>query len=198
MRDAPEDESDDDLMRRAGTGDRDAFARLVERHFKRTVGLAGRIVRNRSDAEEIVQEAFMRAWTKAPDWRSKVERADGALFSTWFYRVVVNLCIDRTRRPIMSPIDDAAEVADPAPAGDDVVARAETARRVGDAMARLPERQRTALSLCHFEGMSNIEAAAILDITVGALESLLVRARRALKVELADLSPAVAATWSKS
>jgi RNA polymerase sigma-70 factor (ECF subfamily) len=198
MRDAPDNESDDDLMRRAGTGDRRAFTRLVERHFKRTVGLAGRIVRNRSDAEEIVQEAFMRAWTKAPDWRSKVERADGALFSTWFYRVVVNLCIDRTRRPIMSPIDDAAEVADPAPAGDDVVARAETARRVGDAMARLPERQRTALSLCHFEGMSNIEAAAILDITVGALESLLVRARRALKVELADLSPAVAATWSKS
>jgi RNA polymerase sigma-70 factor (ECF subfamily) len=65
-------------------------------------------------------------------------------------------------------------------------------------MARLPERQRTALSLCHFEGMSNIEAAAILDISVGALESLLVRARRTLKIELADLSPAVAATWSKS
>ena len=108
MRDAPEDESDDDLMRRAGTGDRGAFARLVERHFKRTVGLAGRIVRNRSDAEEIVQEAFMRAWTKAPDWRSKTERSDGALFSTWFYRVVVNLCIDHTRRPTMSGIDAAA------------------------------------------------------------------------------------------
>lgn len=197
MRDAPEDESDDDLMRYAGAGDRRAFTRLVERHFKRTVGLAGRIVRNRSDAEEIVQEAFMRAWAKAPDWQSKADRADGALFSTWFYRVVVNLCIDRTRRPVMSPIDAAAEIADPAPAGDDVVASAQTARRVGAAMACLPERQRTALSLCHFEGMSNIEAAEILEISVGALESLLVRARRALKVELADLSPSAATMWSK-
>jgi RNA polymerase sigma-70 factor (ECF subfamily) len=188
-----QDASDDELMRRAGAGDRAAFAGLVERHFARAAGLAARIARNRSDAEEIVQEAFLRAWVKAPAWRTLDERADGARFATWLYRVVVNLSIDRARRPATTAIDEAAEVADPAPSADQTVARAETSRRVSDAIARLPERQRAALALCHYEGMSNIDAAAALDISVGALESLLVRARRALRAELADLAPPVTA-----
>src|SRR5215467_13746879 len=107
-------------MRRAGLGDRAAFSRLVARHLARATGVAGRITGNRSDAEEVVQEAFLRAWLKAPDWQAQAQTgpdADagpaaagpmaagpapaapktGASFATWFYRVLVNLCIDRKR-----------------------------------------------------------------------------------------------------
>lgn len=184
------DGSDDDLMRQAGAGDRAAFGRLVERHFVRTVALAGRIVRNRSDAEEIVQEAFMRAWIKASNWQSRGDRAGGAKFSTWLYRVVVNLCVDHGRRPVAAPIEAADEIADQSPGAEEQVLGHETSHRVAQAIARLPERQRAALALCHYDGMSNIDAAAALDISVGALESLLVRARRALRSELADLAEA--------
>ena len=195
-----QEDSDDALMRRAGSGDKAAFALLVRRHLARATALAQRITGNRSDAEEIVQEAFLRCWQKAPEWRP-VERpandraandrgGDGATaqFGTWLYRVLVNLCLDRRRRPQPVGIEAAETVADNAADGFDETARGETSRRVQAAMAQLPERQRAALALCYFEGLGNIEAAAMLDISIGALESLLVRARRALRDALGDLS----------
>jgi RNA polymerase sigma-70 factor, ECF subfamily len=195
-----QEDSDDALMRRAGSGDKAAFALLVRRHLARATALAQRITGNRSDAEEIVQEAFLRCWQKAPEWRP-VERPandraandrgeDGARaqFGTWLYRVLVNLCLDRRRRPQPVGIEAAETVADSAADGFDETARGETSRRVQAAMAQLPERQRAALALCYFEGLGNIEAAATLDISVGALESLLVRARRALRDALGDLA----------
>ena len=190
-----QDESDDALMRRAGSGDKTAFALLVRRHLARATALAQRITGNRSDAEEIVQEAFLRCWQKAPEWRpaNDNDRAanDGgstAQFGTWLYRVLVNLCLDRRRRPQPVEIEAAEMVADDAADGFDETSRGETSRRVQAAMAQLPERQRAALALCYFEGMGNIEAAAMLDISIGALESLLVRARRALRDALGDLA----------
>jgi len=183
------DGSDDELMRRAGRGDNAAFAALVARHIPRATALATRISGSRSDAEEIVQEAFLRTWMKAPDWESQTSIAGGARFTTWFTRVLVNLCIDRRRRPQPAPLEAAAEVASTAPEGLEVVARNETSARVLAALAELPERQRAALTLCHWDGRSNIEAAEILEISVGALESLLVRARRTLRIVLADLVP---------
>lgn len=184
-----QDASDDELMRTAGTGDRLAFQRLVARHLKRASALAGRVTGNRSDAEEAVQEAFLRAWLKAPDWQARDALANGATFATWFNRVLVNLCIDRVRRPRTDPIEAAAAVPDPAPSAEALAAGGEVARRVARAMATLPERQRAALALCHFEGLSNAEAGQILELSVGAVESLLVRARRALREQLADLAP---------
>lgn len=183
------DESDDALMRRAGRGESAAFAVLVARHLPRATGLATRITGSRSDAEEIVQEAFLRTWLKAPEWESQASVPGGARFTTWFTRVLVNLCIDRRRRPQPGPLEAAAEVASTAPEGPDVVARNETTARVLGALATLPDRQRAALTLCHWDERSNIEAAEILEISVGALESLLVRARRTLRVALADLAP---------
>jgi RNA polymerase sigma-70 factor (ECF subfamily) len=203
-----QDGGDDDLMRRAGLGDRAAFSRLVARHLARATGVAGRITGNRSDAEEVVQEAFLRAWLKAPDWQAQADRPadDGqgdagpaaasppegrgtASFATWFYRVLVNLCIDRKRRPVTAPIEAAEDVADPSPSGFEAAAQAELRSKVGAAIEALPERQRAALVLCHFEGVTNIDAAAILEVSIGALESLLVRARRALKDALQELAP---------
>jgi RNA polymerase sigma-70 factor (ECF subfamily) len=143
---------------------------------------------NRSDAEEVVQEAFMRVWVKAPNWRPQ-DQAGGAQFGTRFHRILVNLSIDRRRKPANEELEKAGEVADEAPSALDAVEGGETSKRVAAAVAELPERQRAALALCHFEGKTNIEAAAALGITVGAVESLLVRARRALKESLADLAP---------
>lgn len=183
--DAPQDKnSDDALMRRAGQGDAAAFTLLVSAHARRTAGLAARFMGGRAEAEEIVQEAFTRLWLKAPDWQP-----DGAQVSTWLHRVVVNLCIDRKRRPRAETLDSAVEIEDPAPHGDALVLAAQRRQRVRAAVDLLPERQRSALMLCHFEEMSNVEAAEILEIGVGALESLLVRARRALRDSLQDLSP---------
>jgi RNA polymerase sigma-70 factor (ECF subfamily) len=181
--------SDDDLMRAAGAGDRAAFGKLVARHLQRMAGLAGRITGNRGDAEEIVQEAFLRTWLKAPTWLGREDRAGGAAFGTWLGRVVVNLCLDRKRRAVPLPLEAAAEVADPKPDAFAAAAGSEIAARVAQAMAALPDRQRAAIALCHYEGLSNIEAAAMLDVSVGALESLLVRARKALRAALVDLAP---------
>lgn len=182
--DPQEISTDDSLMRRAGQGVAAAFTRLVSAHARRTAALAARFMGGRGEAEEIVQEAFTRLWLKAPDWQP-----GGAQVSTWLHRVVVNLCLDRKRRPRSEALDAALEVEDPAPRGDALVIAEERRRRVRHAIDSLPERQRAALMLCHFEEMSNIEAAAILDIGVGAVESLLVRARRALRDSLQDHSP---------
>ncbi len=180
-----DERSDDELMRLSGTGDHAAFAKLVERHLVKAGKLAARVVGNRAEGEDVVQEAFLRVWLKAPEWQP--EAAGGARFSTWFYRVLMNLCIDRTRKPTPAPIEAAGEIADSKPDGLAILAANETSHRVQAAIAKLPDRQRAALTLCHFEGVSNIEAAEILEISLGAIESLLVRARRTLRENLADL-----------
>jgi RNA polymerase sigma-70 factor (ECF subfamily) len=134
----------------------------------------------------------LRTWLKAPDWLSQDTAPRGAAFTTWFTRVLVNLCIDRRRRPVAVPLEVAGDVPDSGLDGFDAVANREVSSRVLGALAALPDRQRAALTLCHWDGRSNIEAAEILDISVGALESLLVRARRAMRDSLADLAPEAA------
>jgi RNA polymerase sigma-70 factor, ECF subfamily len=189
-----QDEPDDALMARAGRGDKAAFAVLVRRHLPRATAVAQRIVGNRSDAEEVVQEAFLRCWQKAPDWQpasglpGEKPATARAQFATWLYRVLTNLCLDRRRRPQPVELEAAGEIADTRDDGFAETARGEIGRRVEGAMAKLPERQRAALALCYYEGLGNIEAAAALDISIGALESLLVRARRTLRETLGDLA----------
>jgi RNA polymerase sigma-70 factor (ECF subfamily) len=175
--------SDEMLMAAIADGDRQAFARLVERHLARTVGLATRLMGARADGEEIAQEAFSRVWTHAGRWRP-IGGGGNARFTTWLYRIVVNLAIDRKRRPSWSAIDDVEEPADEADDGFTRIHRRQVSDAVTAAILRLPERQRVALSLCFFEGMSNIEAGKAMSLSVGAVESLLVRARRALRHEL--------------
>jgi RNA polymerase sigma-70 factor (ECF subfamily) len=177
--------SDDELMRRAGNGDRLAFADLVRRHLPRVGAIAGRMLASAAEAEEVGQEAFLRCWQKAPGWAPSGGGGQTALFTTWLHRIVVNLCIDRRRRVAPVPLDEVPEQADDAPHALDRLATAETVRRVRAAIGDLPDRQRAALVLCYYEGMSNAEAAAVLEMSVGAVESLLVRARRTLRKTLA-------------
>jgi RNA polymerase sigma-70 factor (ECF subfamily) len=170
--------SDEDLMRRVAQGDEQAFRRLAARYAQRGIGLARRVTGNSADAEEIVQEALLRVWTNAPRWRPI------AAFRTWFYRVVLNLCLSRRRRTPFLPLDEAGDPVDPGASADVALERAETDRLVATAIAKLPDRQRAAIVLTYHEGLSNAEAAAILDTSVSSVEALLVRAKRALRERL--------------
>lgn len=176
---AGEDGPDEILMVRAGQGDQPAFQLLVRRHLSRSIALARRMTASASDAEEIAQEAFLRVWTSAPRWRP-----EGAAFRTWLYRIVVNLCLDRGRRKPFAPLEDAGDPSDPAPDALALLEQQETARRVAAAIEALPDRQRAALVLSYYEGLSNAEAAAVLGVSVSGLEALLVRARRGLRERL--------------
>jgi RNA polymerase sigma-70 factor (ECF subfamily) len=181
-----EPRSDEELMAAIATGDQLAFARLVERHLARTVGLATRLMGARADGEEIAQEAFARVWSHAARWRP-LGAGGNARFTTWLYRIVMNLAIDRKRRPVHAAMDDVDEPVDESDDGFAQIHRRQVSDAVTVAMMQLPERQRVALALCFFEGMSNIEAGKIMSLSVGAVESLLVRARRSLRQGLAGV-----------
>lgn len=182
MQNDADEVADDDLIERVGAGDRRAFSVLMARHVDRVYALAHRMTGSRSDAEDIVQEAFVRVWTKAATWRP-----GGARFSTWLYRVVLNLCVDLRRRSRLRPegLDAADAVADPGPTAETSLAEAQRNARVAAAVAALPERQRAAVVLTYTGGLSNAEAAQLMRLSVKAFEALLVRARRTLRASLA-------------
>ena len=169
------------LLARAAAGDEPAFAQLVDRHLPRLHALAWRPLGSVAEAEEVTQETLLRAWRQLSSWQ-----AGRALFSTWLHRVALNLVNDRLRtRREQVPIED-AELVSEAAGPDRTASQAQRAARVQQALQALPERQRDAILLCHFEGMGNIEAAAALEVSVEALESLVSRARRALRQSLSD------------
>lgn len=165
-------------MARIAAGDEPAFRVIARRYASRAQGLARRILGNEADAEEIVQEALLRLWINAPRWRP------AAAFRTWFYRVVINLCLNRKRRAPFAAIEDVEEPADP---GLDPMAQLESRqsdRQLAAAITGLPERQRAAVVLTYHEGLPNAETAAVLGTTVSGVETLLVRARRSLRKTL--------------
>lgn len=174
-------DTDTALIHRVARGDHAAYRLLVDKYLRHAVTVAYRVLFNRSDAEEVAQEAFLRVWQHAARWRAD----GGASFKTWLNRVIINLCIDRKRKPGTTALDDQPEIIDEdrATPYEDRLA-AETVDRVALALQKLPERQRAAILLCFWEGESNIDAARALDISVGALESLLIRAKRALRDDL--------------
>ena len=170
--------SDEDLMARIARGDEQAFRTLASRYVPRALGLSRRVLGNEADAEEIVQEALLRVWLNAARWRPT------AAFRTWFYRIVLNLCLNRKRRAPFATLADIDEPADPAPDPVHQIEHRETDRLVAAAIANLPERQRIAVVLTYQEGMSNADTAAVLGTTISGVETLLVRARRALRKAL--------------
>ena len=171
---------DDGLLCAIAGGDRGAFARLMERHARPMLALATRVTRNPDDADEVVQEAFLKVWVMAPKWQANGE----AKFATWLYRVVLNACLDRGRRMPFSPLEDAGDPADPGPAGLDQAMATQRDSVLSTAMANMPTRQREALTLYYFSDLSAPQAAEILDLSVSALEALLVRGKRSLKAVL--------------
>jgi RNA polymerase sigma-70 factor, ECF subfamily len=117
-------------------------------------------------------------------WRNPSQLRDAAALKGWLIRVATNLVMDRYRRKPMQELDDAADVADDATSAPLQLDNAKIAKQVDEAIAQLPERQKLALTLVHFEHMTNIATAAAMELTVDAVESLLARARRGLKKHL--------------
>lgn len=167
------------LIERIGRGDAAATRLLVAAKLPQIVGLANRILRDRGEAEDVAQEAFMRTWRAAARWEP-----GRALFNTWLHSVVLNLCRDRLRRTRHIAGDALPNLADPSPGAEEALIETERSRSVADAIAALPERQREAILLVHYQNLSGAEAAKALDISAEALESLLARARRALRARL--------------
>lgn len=136
------------------------------------------MIGDRAEAEDITQETFLRAWKALPDWEPK------AKFSTWACTVALNLCRDRLRKKKPVLMDELPERVDQAQRPDEALVSSQAQNWIASQIAGLPERQREAISLCALEGMSNIEAAEVMGVSIHALESLLARARRTLRPSL--------------
>lgn len=167
--------SEDALLAAFGVGDRAAGLELTRRITPRLLAYATRVLGDRAQAEDVVQEAMLRLWRAAPGWQP-----GGAKPSTWAYRVTANLCIDHLRKKRALGLDDVAEPADPAPGAEDRMMHRLRHHALAEGLAQLPERQAMAVSLRHLDGMSNPEIAQVMDIGVEAVESLTARAKKKL------------------
>jgi RNA polymerase sigma-70 factor (ECF subfamily) len=182
---AADDVADEALLQRIRAGDQVAFATLVQRHTPRFYRIAWRVLGRNEDVEDILQEAFLRLWTRPDQWQP----GRGARFTTWFHRVVVNLALDRLRgerrRNELNHLQAVAEV-EPGPLPADEQGEAvRRAARVAAAIDALPDRQRTAVRLMFHEGLSGNEAAQAMGLRLKALQALVTRARAALRAALA-------------
>jgi RNA polymerase sigma factor (sigma-70 family) len=170
------------LLSKFAVGDQGAARELTDRLLPGVLRQAWRILGDATEAEDVAQDAMLRLWRQAADWREGEAR-----ISTWLYRVTHNLCIDRIRkRRPTTAIENVAEPEDPTPSALERLSNSEESRALARAIVALPERQRQAVVLRHFEGLSNPEIGERLECSVEAVESLLARARRQLTVDMSE------------
>jgi RNA polymerase sigma-70 factor (ECF subfamily) len=184
--------SDEELMGRVARGDRQAFANLVQRHQQHILNLIHRSLGDRAQAEDVAQEVFLRVWRAAEDYEPKSK------FTTWVYRIAVNLCLDAMksahhRQSFVHPNAGSEEQGennelfygcDRAGSPEEHLLIAEESRRIFAALQSLPANQRLAVVLKKFDGLSYDEIGRILGCSVPAVASLLVRAKRTLRDKL--------------
>ena len=180
-------ESLDEIVRRAQAGDRQAIADLVASQQRYVYSIAMTIVRDPDEAADLTQDAFIRLLRALGSYRGETK------FTTWLYRLVVNLGIDRLRRrgapPIRLDDDPSLDVASAEP-GDDVplvIERDEEARLVREAVARLPDAQRLALTLHYFEDMRYEDVADVMGQPLNTVKSHIRRGKARLAELLAPL-----------
>ncbi len=176
-----------------GRGDREAIAALTRRCLPMVHAMSLRLLRDRGEAEDAAQEVFVKVWRKISSYDPERARIE-----TWIGRITLNTCHDRLRKRREAPLagDDAPDVTDPGPDAEQALGASQAADQVRAAVAALPERQRIALELRHFQELNQAEAAQILEVSEEALESLLARARRTLKTTLLDEAAAIIGTLS--
>ncbi len=168
-----------ELVQRVREGDKAAFQQLLGQHLGPVTQFAFRLTGDASLAEDVAQEVFLRLWSRAGQFdpsRSKL--------TTWLHNIARNLCIDHFRKQGRQISDD--EQINAAESGSDPVLETGDSD-IMKSLLKLPETQRSAVLLCYYQGFSNLEAAEMLGIKVVALESLLARARRKLRIELAEM-----------
>jgi len=178
---AYEDRPDDELIVGAARGDTRAFDAIVARHGAFALRVARRLLSDHSLAQDVVQEAMIRAWT-----RSKHFNARRARLTTWLYRIVVNLCIDYRRRARSEPTPVGFDPMDPTAQVSEEIEAAELRLALERALDELPRRQRAAMTLVYAEGLSGAEAGRVLGVSAKAVERLLARARALIRERLAD------------
>jgi RNA polymerase sigma-70 factor, ECF subfamily len=170
---------DAELISWSAHGDRRAFDEIVTRHGPFALRVALRLVPDASLAEELVQEAMVRAWSQARHFDPRRAR-----FTTWLYRILVNRSIDYRRRPLPEPLPEDFDPVDPAAGADERMALDERHAALARALRDLPARQRAAMTLVYDEGLSSAEAARVLGLSAKAVERLLARARAFLRERL--------------
>jgi RNA polymerase sigma-70 factor (ECF subfamily) len=180
-RSGSETEDEATLLARVTAGEAQAFRALVDRHLPTVLAIGRRMLRDDAEAEDVAQETLLRLWRNA----GGLELGEGGV-RPWLRRVAANLCIDRVRARRNTSLGDALPEESEPETQMQQIAERELAMRVDAALKALPERQRLALTLFHYEGMSQIEVGDVMGISDEAVESLLARARRTLKVSLKD------------
>ena len=164
-------------------GDNDAFAQLVEAYQDRVYGLCLRMVSDREDAQDLAQEAFVRAWRGLKFYKHE------AAFSTWLYRLTSNVCIDflrqKKRRSALSLTsaeeEEQIDIPDPSPQPEELVMQQQRKEAVAEAMSQLEDEFRLVLTLRVVQERSYEEIAEIMDLKVGTVKSRLARAREKLR-----------------
>lgn len=178
--DALAEVSDDALLVLFANGDADAARALNVRLTPRVFGQAMRMLGDRAEAEDVAQEAMLRLWKIAPDWRQ-----GEAKVTTWLYRVVSNLCTDRLRKGRNVDLESVPEPEDDQIGAEGAMQQKARMDALRDALAELPDRQQQAVTLRHIEGLTNPQIAEIMGISTEAVESLTARGKRALTAILA-------------
>lgn len=169
--------SDEALAGRVQEGDSQAFAVLVQRHATRFFRLAYRILRDQNEAEDMVQTAFLKFWNRPKKWNPNKQTR----FTTWFYRVLVNQCLDHNKKKRPHLVDSEIYLDERVQTTGFDLELQEKQESLRQWLGELPERQRLALNLCFYEGLSNEEAAKVMGVKLKALQSLLMRAKSTLK-----------------
>ncbi|MEN6441953.1 MAG: sigma-70 family RNA polymerase sigma factor [Syntrophobacter sp.] len=173
--------TDEELMQAIAVGDLDAFSELVRRFQHFAWKTAYRFLGDSMEAEDIAQESFLRILEAAPRYRPTSN------FCTYFYRILTNLCIDRTRKKQPATFGEMPEMPDPSRSPEGSLIEEQHEEQVRKALDALPHNQRAAMLLKHFEGLSYAEIAQILGVTSKAVERLISRARTSLQARLSDL-----------
>lgn len=172
------------LIELAATGDRAAFAELMERHEDMVFAVSLRMMRDREAALDATQETFVTLFRKADRYRGD------AAVSTWLYRVTVNTCLDLLRKQRRRPSEPLPDHFDPTdPTGEDAYGSAELRPSIEEALAELPDEFRAAVVLSDLEGRPLGEVASILGVPEGTVKSRVFRARRLLAARLGNLHP---------